>query len=374
MKLPLSYRHDLSLRHNAVAFFACCFLLLCAPQGMTQDADDATRILMSKSVEVKTNEAGEVISLNSQGSRQLTDDDMPLVARHKHVQRLDLENNLITDRGFAHLAPLENVEQIFCCSTRITDGSLAHMKKWGKLRMLVLPPSITDGGLRSLPELPHLEQFFCFSPHLTDDCIDVLLGWRQLRCVRLGDKFTPAGYERLSRLPNLEFVGASMSMDDSIMAVLTKFPKLRQLDLDNMRVTEAGLPHLADMKALESLTLPDETTDGDLRHISKLSKLERLYLRKTAVTNKGIRELRGINTLHSLTLPPTTGDDCLAMLVESDSHIAYLELNGEGYTDKCIDSLIALKWLTNMALAKTNITQRGLGRLKAARPEIRLLQ
>ena len=273
-------------------------------------------------------------------------------------------------QDFSYLFPSRTWRKLVANITLITDQSLDEIARWRNLRRLSLPDGVTDEGVRLLSDLDKLESFGAGGPGITDECVDTLVKFKRLRFISLGPNVTPAGYERLSELPNIDTIQTFDWMDDSMMPVLTKFPKLNHLYLSTTRVTEAGLPHLRRLENLHTLTLPKETTDSGLSFISHMRKLRHLDLRTSKVTNEGLVALKDIKSLSMLTLPPTTSDPAVAQLVEYDLRLSSVNLIGEGFTDACVPSLIALKHLTNIGLWRTRITEEAFQELQRARPHV----
>jgi hypothetical protein len=84
------------------------------------------------------------------------------------------------------------------------------------------------------------------------------------------------------------------AIDDTALAPLHSFPKLRVLSLANTRVTDQGLRDVATLSSLERLDLSGAqgVTDVGLGHLSALPKLQSLRLVGTPVTDDGVQKLR----------------------------------------------------------------------------------
>jgi hypothetical protein len=82
--------------------------------------------------------------------------------------------------------------------------------------------------------------------------------------------------------------------DDSSLAVLRSFPRLRALNLARTRVTDQGLPQVAALSALEHLDLSGnpQLTDQGIAQLAGLPRLQSLSLEGTRVTDAGIQKLR----------------------------------------------------------------------------------
>jgi len=91
------------------------------------------------------------------------------------------------------------------------------------------------------------------------------------------------------------------SVQDADLAVLEKFPKLRNLFLGKTQIGDAGLEHLQKCGELQTLSLNStRVTDTGLTSLSALTKLKTLNLQETPVTAEGAAELR--KTLTGVTI------------------------------------------------------------------------
>ncbi len=333
--------------------------------------DDARAKLVSKGCTFGSDESGTVVRLTATVPKRLTDEDMPLIAQFPSMKCLIFSQSDITDNGFRHLSSLGALEELYANETLITDDGLQWIAQLPNLRALALPRGVTDTGLRRLSGLANVESITAAGPGITDKAVETLLKFQRLRFVSLGRNVSPAAFQRLSSLERIENVQTFEWMNDSMMVALSTFPQLKHLNLHMTQVTESGLPHLQRMHNLRVLTLPKDTSDAGLINISHMRKLQQLDLRNTRVTNEGLVALKDIKSLSMLTLPPTTTDAAVAQLVEYDLRLSGLFLMGEGYTDACTPSLIALKHLTNIGLWRTKITEQGFQELQRAKPHVR---
>jgi hypothetical protein len=93
-----------------------------------------------------------------------------------------------------------------------------------------------------------------------------------------------------------------------------------------------------------------EITDAGLAHIKDLKGLVKLHLEKTKITDAGLEQLKGLENLE------------------------YLNLYGTGVTDAGLKQLEGLKKLRRLYLWQTQATDAGVAALKAAIPEIKVVQ
>jgi len=81
----------------------------------------------------------------------LENEDMKLLSQFRHLTRLHLEKNSISDAGIAYLLELKNLEYLNLYENPITDQSLASLQKLPALRSVnVWQTQITEKGIAGL--------------------------------------------------------------------------------------------------------------------------------------------------------------------------------------------------------------------------------
>ena len=122
----------------------------------------------------------------------------------------------------------------------------------------------------------------------------------------------PISSQGLAHLTNLRSlrkisIDRSANFGDNDVAILSKFPGLRQLRLANNQVTDAALDHIATLAEVTELSLYDNpiTDEGIVRLVGKL-ELEKLELNCTKVTNASAAHLASFSHLQELGLGRTT--------------------------------------------------------------------
>jgi hypothetical protein len=117
----------------------------------------------------------------------------------------------------------------------------------------------------------------------------------------------------------------------------------RPVDVQNLR-------HLRKFRETESIGISgDLMTDVDLQHLASLPNLRELSLVDTRVSFGGLRMLAGCSALGKLSLHGASFDDPGVHLFQPPPGLKWLELIGTG------------------------VTGDGLGRLRAAHPEIEIV-
>ena len=177
-----------------------------------------------------------------------------LVKLHPKLRRLNLgEARHITDKGFASLARLTQLEDLTVRHARITDQGIAHLSRLRLSKLTLRFSGVTDAAMPVLAKMSTLE-------HLD------LFGAR---------KVTDTGVTQLAALRNLKTlnVGLTQGVTDRTMTELAKLP-LMSLDLSShgciksphsMKVTDEGLQTLASMPTLRRIVLngcPAVTREG----------------------------------------------------------------------------------------------------------------
>ena len=165
------------------------------------------------------------------------------------------------------------------------------------------------------------------------------------------------------------------------MANLHNLTSLQMLALNGTSISDPGLKHLADLTNLEHLDLSDtRVSDAGMVHLAKMGKLQTLNVSRTNVHDQGLNTIARLASLKSLGLegppwgPPDNRltDAGLAALTRL-KHLEWLSLAHTGVGDPCIEHLGRLKSLTALQLQDTEVSPRGLLRLKRLLPKAQIL-
>lgn len=135
------------------------------------------------------------------------------------------------------------------------------------------------------------------------------------------------------------------------------------------RETVAQLPPSPSLKWLD-LTRIELGNDDVARLMPDPSALEQLRLEATAIDAGIAPWIAKTRQLLELDLSWTAIDDSVLEVVENRQAIEVLYLTGSRVTDRSIDAIIAMPNLETVDLQRTGVTEAGLARLKAARPQI----
>jgi Leucine-rich repeat (LRR) protein len=160
-------------------------------------------------------------------------------------------------------------------------------------------------------------------------------------------------------------LGLSKVTDDDL-ELLVAFPKLRELDLNGTKITNAGLVHLKALTNLKRLVLSAniDITDTGLANLRGLTRLEWLNLCITRATDAGLVHLRDLKALEYLQLRLTNISDAGLVHLKELKALNHLELSMTGIGDAGLAHLAELTNLKELELADTKVTSAGLVHLK----------
>lgn len=212
--------------------------------------------------------------------------------------------------------------------------------------------------------------------------------------------------------------------EGSGLRCLFAFPKLRNVDLSSREVTDEMVEILNQLPRVNSVSLMSgKLSDGDLEKLSRLKKLNQLHVSVSQLTGRGMKSLLELQELRILELQydgaqgttiaelgklphlwslifkgPGFGDEDLEALSQGfqDRVVGTLDLRGTRVTDRGLrfvekfsrltalnviignvgdeglKSLVAVKGLSRLSLARTKVTADGLEEFRRARPEVRI--
>ena len=154
--------------------------------------------------------ADEIIALEELDLRgkEITDEDLRLIGQLTHLKTLSLYGTPVTDAGLEHLAGLHDLESLVLRGTQVTGTGLRHLPTETLVSLHLCGSKITANDLRYTPPMPSLEQLKLNFLELEDTAVDLLSVYPSLKHVELDQSRMPAaGLERLMQLnPGLERV------------------------------------------------------------------------------------------------------------------------------------------------------------------------
>jgi hypothetical protein len=172
----------------------------------------------------------DLVELNLVQTR-ITDESLQHIAKMRNLKALSVGFNAITNEGLEHLAPLDELVHLDLCVTKVTDDGLAALLELPKLHRLELfSTRVSDSGATTLSQMPALGE------------LDVADTW-----------ITNDGVAHLAALPNLTWIrldqcsaglGRELRINDAGLEHVARMPKLREVHLIQLDVTDAGLSRL----------------------------------------------------------------------------------------------------------------------------------
>ncbi len=135
----------------------------------------------------------------------VTDRDLPTIAKMRRLRMLSLEGTQISDDVLKHLSGLSDLEEVSLARTRITGKTL--------------------GNLRSCPNLVWLS---LSGSRIGDESLSALCEVRSLDTLDLsGTEITDRGVKRLAKLPRLRILNISGTRVKDVEAVRKALPGRR---------------------------------------------------------------------------------------------------------------------------------------------------
>ncbi len=165
----------------------------------------------------------------------------------------------------------------------------------------------------------------CDGTRKVDDSVIALLQpFRRLRLLILhGKQFTGTSLAELRGEELESLVLLSTSITDSALAGLEGMAKLEDLNISDTPVTDAGMHHILALPQLEILRLRNTVvSDEGLRTLSEHPNLKVLDLANTRITDEGLRHLADLSSLEGLHLEATSITD------EGLRHLGGLNIQG----------------------------------------------
>lgn len=229
---------------------------------------------------------GNVATLESLNiiSTKFNDEWMPFLAKLTNLKALRFTNNgKLTDAGMAQLANLKNLESFSFVGTAITGKAYEAFTGFTKLvKVSHRGSSIDDAGLAALCDhLPNLESISLAHAKFTDAGAVHFEKLTKLKGLEIGaQKATPKTLVYLAKLP-LEYLqlGEGFESPDCI-SLLSSIPTLTRITFINAKsFSGADLRKIASMPKLENLELSGvEMTDAGVEQLSVFSNLKTLRI------------------------------------------------------------------------------------------------
>lgn len=232
-------------------------------------------------------------------------------------------------------------------------------------------PKIHDEDLARLADLPDLENLTMSTLPITDRGMDLLGSLPKLRQLLLsGIGLTEKSLVPISRWTSIEDLSLSQTeFTDSGVEPLAKLTQLRSLRANNLTMTAAQTDVFRMLPAFETLWLQKEKlNDSTLANVAKLPHLKAFsvtFAIDSKITSEGARLLAEKRDLVLVNLGGTpvknTGLAHLCRLLE----LEHLCLDMTQITDDGLSSLTALRKLKSLWLGNNRISDRGFAVLQS---------
>jgi len=233
-------------------------------------------------------------------------DSLKELSKSKTLEKLNIAGDPVDDEGMLCLEKMQ-LRDLDLGRTHVTNKGLIHIARMPKLKRLVLVGmDVTDEGVKEIGKLPldclHLE-------HLSVTDAGVLsLENDKFERLHLNDlgKITPRAVYHLGRNKNLEELNLAgcRAIDDKCIAFIVQhWPKLKNLVVNDTKVTPAGIRTIAKLRNLEELGVADlDLKDADFAPLLQLSDLEDLNLAENPITGATLAALPKLNKLNKINL------------------------------------------------------------------------
>ena len=273
------------------------------------------------------------------------------------ITAVDLRGSWVTDTHLRNLAHLPYLSYLDLSLTRITDQGMQELKN---------APGITELSLY-------------FAEYVTDEGLAAIKGWKKLKRLNVrGAKISDTALEHISGITTLESVnvGSALVTDVGIER-LVSLPNLKELSIGGNELGDAGLHALRQITGLTFLDLSGrQGTDSNIWSIS----MSEVGL-EAVLTLKELRELRlgcstvGVGIEGTRFASVNTMNVSAAWLerMKALPKLEKLKLQGcSRVDDEAIQALVALPGLREVDLKGTAVTEKGVARLRAAKPKARV--
>lgn len=176
-------------------------------------------------------ESGASTDINLQTHHDYADADLAGLDKLTTLERLRLDEALITDSGLDYVVPLKQLFSLSLSKTRVGDEGIAKLHGFNSLEMLWLDcTQISDESLTTLAGLPKLKSLSLFKDYITDKGLIELGKMSQLKTLSLDEtQITDAGLKHLAGLKELEYLSVWRTnvTDAGVAELQAALPRLK---------------------------------------------------------------------------------------------------------------------------------------------------
>lgn len=283
----------------------------------------------------------------------------------RHVSFIDSDN----PNPMIHEASQLNSVESLTVEGRSSGKSLSRESLLSLLEMQnlvaldLIDVGVTNAGVEILSQISSLKKLSLdWNSDITPMSFKYLSKLRNLESLSLKDIASGGGLNQLSQLTQLSTLQLSLTdITDKDLKALSKFPRLKSLDLSRTKITDDGLAHLLSLKELEELTLvrTDISKQG-LDTISKIATIQKLNISFTKISNDSMKPVSELDNLRWLSIASTEikpgGLNPLLHCTKLE-HIS-LSYNDVSDEDACV--IAKLPNLQSIYIVNTKITDRSI--------------
>lgn len=230
----------------------------------------------------------------------ITDDLAKGLAGLRDLRSLSISCEDMTNAGMKHIGGLSRLRQLLICGdfhagAQITAAGFAELSALRELQELrIAYIDLDDDSIRAVSKLPKLTSLDveATGENVTDQGMDDLARVASLKRLSIrGWGYTDRGLAALGRLRALEYLYlyANECVDGSGLRALKDAPKLREIDLFCIPVTDKALKEIAGLNQLKTLRLGNSiVTDAGMESLARMASLEFLDVQGTSVSDRGL--------------------------------------------------------------------------------------
>ncbi|MDO4549792.1 MAG: hypothetical protein Q4C96_00900 [Planctomycetia bacterium] len=259
------------------------------------------------------------------------------------------------------------------------EASGAKIRKNSQGAVIAVDARNTDITGEYLPEMPFLRDLKLTGPQVTDITMQKLFAFSSLTSLSLDktgitDKTLISQISRLPKLQQLFLSGVKIT--DSGVKVLAKNKNFIRIRLAGTQITDASLEILSEMSALRSLDLSNTKISVDgLSKLVTLSVLEDINIYNAKYVGGEVTEIfaemDGLQKINMDNIPVTDAD--VEKLLPLAENLIFLHLGGTRITDKVVNTLEKFKKLKTLYVNRTEVTDVGVAQLRKSLPECNII-
>jgi hypothetical protein len=223
------------------------------------------------------------------------------------LREVQLKNTKMTAKGLGVLGAFKTLRKVNLMNATIPAGGLTWMKGRGIRRLNLSDAKVPLAELEHVAALNQLE-VLRLPDGITDEQLASFQCFGSLRELGLpAAKISDRGLGVLAKAKKLQWLHMGhLSISGKGLAALTKLPALDTLALWRSTLRD-GLGGLrgATLQRLQLLGVP--VTDADLEHLATMKSLREIHLEQSKLTNAGLMKLHGLSNLEELSLVAIQG-------------------------------------------------------------------